>query len=219
MRTSFFQAYKAPIAVLLALALALGTVAYRRINVALFPEVTFPKVKVIAENGLEPVDRMMVTVTKPMEDAMKRVPGLKLLRSTTSRGSCEISAFLDWNANVAASQTLIESRLNQIRAELPPTVQISVERMNPAILPVMGYTLEAPGKSALELRKLALYTIKPFLSQVDGVSSVQIQGGRTKEYQVQLLPDQMAALALGPDDISKALTATNFVQSNGYLSD
>ena len=219
MPVSPFQAYKAPITVLLALALALGTVAYRRINVALFPEVTFPKVKVIAENGLEPVDRMMVTVTKPMEDAMKRVPGLKLIRSTTSRGSCEISAFLDWNVNVAASQTLIESRLNQIRVNLPPTVQISVERMNPAILPVMGYTLEAPGKSALELRKLALYTIKPFLSQVDGVSSVQIQGGRTKEYQVQLLPDQMAALALGPDDITKALTATNFVQSNGYLSD
>ncbi|WP_201978328.1 efflux RND transporter permease subunit [Hymenobacter rubidus] len=218
-RPSIFQAYKAPIAVLLALALALGTVAYRRINVALFPEVTFPKVKVIAENGLEPVDRMMVTVTKPMEDAMKRVPGLKLLRSTTSRGSCEISAFLDWGVNVATSQTLIESRLNQIRADLPPTVNISVERMNPAILPVMGYTLEAPGRSALELRKLALYTIKPFLSQVDGVSSVAVQGGRTKEYQVQLLPDQLAALGLGPDDITKALTATNFVQSNGYLSD
>ena len=219
MRPSLFQAYKAPIAVLLALALALGTVAYRRINVALFPEVTFPKVKVIAENGLEPVDRMMVTVTKPMEDAIKRVPGLKLLRSTTSRGSCEISAFLDWGVNVATSQTLIESRLNQIRADLPPTVQITVERMNPAILPVMGYSLEAPGRSALELRKLALFTIKPFLSQVDGVSSVQIQGGRTKEYQVQLLPDQLAALALGPDDITKALSATNFVQSNGYLSD
>ena len=218
-RTSPLQAYKAPIAVLLALALALGTVAYRRINVALFPEVTFPKVKVIAENGLQPVDRMMVTVTKPMEDAIKRVPGLKLLRSTTSRGSCEISAFLDWGVDVATSQTLIESRLNQIRADLPPTVQITVERMNPAILPVMGYTLEAPGRSALELRKLALFTVKPFLSQVDGVSSVQIQGGRTKEYQVQLLPDQLAALGLGPDDVTKALTATNFVQSNGYLSD
>ena len=219
MPISAFQSYKAPIAVVLALALALGTVAYRRINVALFPEVTFPKVKVIAENGLQPVDRMMVTVTKPMEDAMKRVPGLKLLRSTTSRGSCEISAFLDWGVDVATSQTLIESRLNQIRADLPPTVQITVERMNPAILPVMGYTLEAPGRSALALRKLALFTIKPFLSQVEGVSSVQIQGGRTKEYQVQLLPDQLAALALGPDDVSKALAATNFVQSNGYLSD
>jgi cobalt-zinc-cadmium resistance protein CzcA len=219
MPRSFFQAYKAPIAVLLALALALGALAYRRINVALFPEVTFPKVKVIADNGLTPVDRMMVTVTKPMEDAMKQVPGLKLLRSTTSRGSCEISAFLDWNVDVARTQQLIESRLNQARGNLPATVQITVERMNPATLPVMGYTLEAPGRSALELRKLALFTIKPFISQVDGVSAVQIQGGRTKEYLVELLPEQLAALGLGPADVSTALGNTNFVQSNGYLSD
>ncbi|RSK50044.1 efflux RND transporter permease subunit [Hymenobacter rigui] len=219
MRPSVFQAYKAPIAVLLALALALGVLAYRRISVALFPEVTFPKVKVIADNGLQPVDRMMVTVTKPMEDAMKQVPGLKLLRSTTSRGSCEISAYLEWNVDVVRSQQTIESRLNQIRADLPAGTQISVERMNPAILPVMGYTLEAPGRSALELRRLALYTVKPFLSQVEGVSSVQVQGGRTKEYQVELQPDQLAALGITPNDVSTMLGQTNFVQSNGYLTD
>ena len=219
MQNPVFQQYKVPIALLLALVLALGSLAYRRINVALFPEVTFPKVKVIADNGLQPVDRMMVTVTKPLEGAIKQVPGLKLLRSTTSRGSCEISAFLDWNVDVARSQQTIESRLNQIRADLPPGTQITVERMNPAILPVMAYTLEGPGRSALALRKLALYTIKPFLSQVDGVSVVQVQGGRTKEFQVELLPDQLAALGQTPAAVSTLLGQTNFVQSNGYLSD
>ena len=219
MQNPVFQQYKVPIALLLALVLALGSLAYRRINVALFPEVTFPKVKVIADNGLQPVDRMMVTVTKPLEGAIKQVPGLKLLRSTTSRGSCEISAFLDWNVDVARSQQTIESRLNQIRADLPPGTQITVERMNPAILPVMAYTLEGPGRSALALRKLALYTIKPFLSQVDGVSVVQVQGGRTKEFQVELLPDQLAALGQTPAAVSALLGQTNFVQSNGYLSD
>ena len=219
MQNPVFQQYKVPIALLLALVLALGSLAYRRINVALFPEVTFPKVKVIADNGLQPVDRMMVTVTKPLEGAIKQVPGLKLLRSTTSRGSCEISAFLDWNVDVARSQQTIESRLNQIRADLPPGTQITVERMNPAILPVMAYTLEGPGRSALALRKLALYTIKPFLSQVDGVSAVQVQGGRTKEFQVELLPDQLAALGQTPAAVSALLGQTNFVQSNGYLSD
>ena len=219
MPSSFMQTYKAPVAVVLALALALGTLAYRRINVALFPEVTFPKVKVIADNGLQPVDRMMVTVTKPMENAIKQVPGLRLLRSTTSRGSCEISAFLDWDEDVVRSQQTIESRLNQIRNDLPVGTQISVERMNPAILPVMGYTLEAPGRSPLALRRLALYTIKPFLSQVDGVSTVQVQGGRTKEFQVELLPDRLAALGLTPATVSTMLGQTNFVQSNGYLTD
>ena len=217
--SSLFQSYKAPITIVLALVLAAGALAYRRIGVALFPEVTFPKVKVIADAGLQPVDRMMVTVTKPMEDAIKQVPGLHLLRSTTSRGSCEISAFLDWNVNVVTSQQQIESRLNQIRGDLPAGVQISVERMNPAILPVMGYTLEAPGKSALELRKLALFTIKPFLSQVQGVSAVRVQGGRTKEYQLELNPDALAGLNLTPALVSATLGATNFVQSNGYLSD
>jgi CzcA family heavy metal efflux pump len=219
MRLPFFQAYKAPIAVVLALVLALGGLAYRRISVALFPEVTFPKVKVIADSGLQPVDRMMVTVTKPMEDALKQVPGLTLLRSTTSRGSCEISAYFAWSVDVMRSQQTIESRLNQIRSDLPADTRISVERMNPAILPAMGYTLEGPGRSALELRRLALFTVKPFLSQVDGVSAVQVQGGRTKEFEVELLPDQLAALGLTPTAVSTLLGQTNFVQSNGYLSD
>ena len=219
MRPSFFQAYKAPIAVVLALALALGGLAYRRLNVALFPEVTFPKVKVIADVGLAPTDRVMVTVTKPLEDAMKQVPGLRLLRSTTSRGSCEISAFLNWGVDVVQAQQLIESRLNQARGNLPANISIIVERMNPAILPVMGYTLEAPGRSPLELRRLALFTIKPFISQVEGVAAVQVQGGRTKEYQVELIPNQLAALGLGPDDVQTALGNTNFVLSNGYLAD
>ncbi|TPG66400.1 efflux RND transporter permease subunit [Hymenobacter nivis] len=218
-RPSFFQAYKAPIAVVLALALALGGLAYRRLNVALFPEVTFPKVKVIADVGLAPTDRVLVTVTKPLEDAMKQVPGLRLLRSTTSRGSCEISAFLNWGVDVVQAQQLIESRLNQARGNLPANLSLSVERMNPAILPVMGYTLEAPGRSPLELRRLALFTIKPFLSQVEGVAAVQVQGGRTKEYQVELIPNQLAALGLGPDDVQTALNNTNFVLSNGYLAD
>jgi len=219
MPTSFFQRYQAPILVVLLLSLAAGGLAYRRIGVALFPEVTFPKIKVIADAGLQPVDRMMVTVTKPLEDAIKQVPGLRLLRSTTSRGSCEISAFLNWGVNVVSTQQQLESRLNQIRGDLPAGVQLSVERMNPAILPVMGYTLEAPGKSALALRKLALFTVKPFLSQVEGVSAVRVQGGRTKEYQVELHPDALAGLGMSPAQVSAALGATNFVQSNGYLSD
>ena len=219
MRPSIFQTYKAPIAVVLALALALGGVAYRRISVALFPEVTFPKVKVIADAGLQPVERMMVTVTKPLEQAMKQVPGLTLLRSTTSRGSCEISAYFDWNADIIRSQQTVESRLNQIRNDLPAGTSISVERMNPAILPVMGYTLEAPGRSELELRRLALFTVRPFISQVAGVSAVQVQGGRTKEFEVELQPDALAALGLSPSAVSATLGLTDFVQSNGYLAD
>jgi multidrug efflux pump subunit AcrB len=72
-----------------------------------------------------------------------RCPIFDYVRSTTSRGSCEISAFMDWNANIDLSQQRIESKINEIKNDLPPETQITVEKMNPSILPVMGYTLES----------------------------------------------------------------------------
>ena len=121
-----------------------GIFAYSKLQTSLFPEITFPKIKIIADAGLQPVNKMMVTVTKPLENAIKQIPDLTDIRSTTSRGSCEISAFMDWNANIDLSQQRIEARIAEIRNTLPPDVKITVEKMNPSILPVMGYTLESP---------------------------------------------------------------------------
>ncbi len=216
---NFFSKYRSPLAVVIALLLLGGGFAYSRLKTALFPEITFPKIKVIADAGQQPVAQMMLTVTRPLENAIKQTPDLKLVRSTTSRGSCEISAFMDWNADIDLSQQRIESRINQIRNILPPDIQISVEKMNPSILPVIGYTLEGRGRSPVELKKLALYTIKPFLSQVDGVSEIRIIGGKTKEYHLVLDVQKMSALGITPDAISQALAQTNFITSNGYLSD
>ena len=58
--------------------------------------------------------------------------------------------------------------------------------MNPSILPVMNYVLEGKNKSPIELNMIANYIVKPFLSQVEGVSSVRTIGGKTKEYHVKL---------------------------------
>ncbi len=196
-----------------------GMFAYSKMQTALFPEITFPKIKIIADAGLQPVNKMMVTVTKPLENAIKQVPDLHMIRSTTSRGSCEISAFMNWDANVDLSQQRIESKINEIKNLLPADIQISVEKMNPSILPVMGYTLESNSMSPIELRQLANYTIKPFLSQTDGVSEIRIIGGKQKEYWLTLDPQKMTALSITPDSIATALAQTNFIKSNGYLSD
>jgi CzcA family heavy metal efflux pump len=215
----FFHSHKNPITVLLVIIIGAGFFAYSKMQTSLFPEITFPKIKIIADAGLQPVNKMMVTVTKPLENAVKKVPDLKMIRSTTSRGSCEISAFMDWKADIDLSQQRIESRIAEIRNDLPPDVQITTEKMNPSILPVMGYTLESHDKSPIELKQLALYTIKPFLSQVDGVSEVRIIGGKQKEYWLQLDRQKMSALGITPDALTNALSQTNFIKSNGYLSD
>jgi CzcA family heavy metal efflux pump len=188
-------------------------------QVSLFPEITFPKIKIIADAGQMPVDKMMLTVTRPIELAIKKVPELKLLRSTTSRGSCELSAFMDWKSNIDIDQQRIESKINEIKNVLPPDVTIEVERMNPSILPVSGYTLESKSRSPIEMKLLAQYVIKPFLSQVDGVSEIRIIGGKSKEYHLLLNIQKLSSLGITPEAIRTAISRTGFIKSNGYLSD
>lgn len=218
---NFFVTYKNPVTVLLVIIIAGGLFTYSRLQTSLFPEITFPKIKIIADAGLQPVDKMMVTVTKPLETAIKQVQDLSNIRSITSRGSCEISAFMNWDANIDLSQQRIESKIAQIRNVLPPDVQITVEKMNPSILPVIGYSLETRSRSrtAIDMKQIALYTIKPFLSQVQGVAEVRIIGGKQKEYWLTLNTQKMSSLSITPDMLSNALNRTNFIQSTGYLSD
>lgn len=215
----FFVTHKNPFTVIIVIVIMGGLFVYSRMQTSLFPEITFPKIKVIADAGQQPVDKMMINVTRPLENAIKQVPDLEDVRSITSRGSCEISAFMNWDADITESQQRIESKINEIKNDLGADVQISVERMNPSILQVMGYSLESKSRSPIDMKMLAMYTVKPFLSQVSGVSEVRISGGKTKEYSLALNLQKMNTLGITPDMISTALGNTNFVKSNGYLSD
>ncbi|WP_333667070.1 efflux RND transporter permease subunit [Flavobacterium sp.] len=216
---NFFVKHKNGLSTLIFLIILGGIFTYSKMQTSLFPEITFPKIKIIADAGQQPIDKMMITVTKPLENAIKKVQDLKTVRSTTSRGSCEISAFMDWKADIDLSKTRIEEQVNQIKNNLPPDTQITIEKMNPSILPVIGYAIEGKGKSAIELKKIANFTIKPFLSQIDGVSEVRIIGGKEKEYWLSLDFDKMAALGITPAAITQVMNETNFIKSNGYLAD
>src|ERR1700722_13069035 len=169
---NLFTTYKNPVTVAIVIIILGGLFAFSKMQTSLFPEITFPKIKIIADAGQQPVKKMMITVTRELENAVKQVPDLNMIRSTTSRGSCEISAFMDWKANIDISLQRIESKINEARNNLPPDIQITVERMNPSILPIIGYSLESKTRSPIEMKLLAQYSIKPFLSQVEGVSEI-----------------------------------------------
>src|SRR6201996_8275042 len=126
---------------------------------------------------------------------------------------------MSWDADIDLAQQRIQSSIDQIRNDLPADVNITVAKMNPSILPVSGYTLESHSRSPIELRQLATYTVKPFLSQVDGVSEIRVIGGKAKEYWLTLNRQKMSSLGLTPDIINTTLSTTNFVKSEGYLSD
>ena len=215
----FYTGHKNSISFVLAMILLAGFFAYNKMQTSLFPEITFPKIKIIADNGQQPVDKMMITVTKPLENAIKQVHDLNMVQSVTSRGSCELSAYFNWDADINLCQQMMESKIEEVRNILPPGMAISVEKMNPSLLAVMGYTLEGKEKTPIELKLLANNTIKPFLSQVNGVASVRILGGKTKEYWIQLNTQKMSSFSITPDIIKNALDQTNFILSNGYSYD
>jgi len=215
----FSKRHSRAILFLLATIIIAGIYVATQMPVSLFPNVTFPRIVIIADNGEEPAERMMVEVTKPLEDAVNFVPGVTIVRSTTSRGSAEISIFFKWGTDIMQSLQYLQLRISSIRAELPPTATIQIDRMTPSVFPVQGYSLTSDSLSLVELRDLALYTIRPALTRVDGVSQVRIQGGRAREFLVRIDPAKLAAYHLDIRQVSTAIGQTNIVESPGLVRD
>ena len=211
--------YKFPLLAIGIILLLGGVFAYQNLKTGLFPDITFPKIKVIADAGQQPVDKMMTTVTIPLENIIRRTEGLQYIRSTTSRGSCEISVFLDWSTDIDVAKSQIESFINQSQGSILPNTVFSVEKMNPSILPVMGYSLEGDGLSQVDLKKIAKFQIKPYLAATKGVSDIAVIGGKDKEFQVVLRPDIIKSLGISIATIQNAIVNSNLLQSNGYITD
>jgi CzcA family heavy metal efflux pump len=214
----FHHYYKKPLLGFLILVILGGVFSYTKLKTGLFPDITFPKIKVIADAGQQPVDKMMTTVTIPLENAIKRTEGLDYIRTTTSRGSVEINIFLNWNMDIDKAMAQVQALTQQINGDLLPNTRINVQKMNPSILPVMGFSLEG-NRSGIELKKIAQFQVRPFLAAVPGVADIAVIGGKTKEYQVVLQPSKMAALGITPQQISAAITQANILASNGYIND
>lgn len=214
----FHQIYSKPIMFVGLLILLAGIYCYMQMQTNLFPEVLFPRITVIADAGQQPIDRMMITVTKPLESAVKKVPGVTIVKSYTGRGSSDIDVYFKWGLDIYALKTQLESRINEIKGFLPPGTIISTEATNQSLYPVYGFTLESKTHSRIELRDVGNLIVRPVFSRVEGVSNVVVHGGKAKEFVV--IPDvaKMTALGITPSKIKDALNGTNFVLENGNVA-
>src|SRR5258705_13141054 len=128
--------------VMVGLLCAAGLYAAWQLPIAIFPTTDFPRIVIIVDNGVAPASQTLVSVTRPIEEAMNGIPGIANIRSKTARGSSEISLFFNWNFVIIQSLQLVQARLSQLSSTLPPTASIrNVERLTFAVFPVTGYSL------------------------------------------------------------------------------
>ena len=185
--------------------------------VGLFPDITFPRIVVLVDNGEQPAERVMTEITKPIEAVIGSVPGTRVVRSITSRGNAEINIFLDWGANVQQTMDILNAQISNIRTTLPATANIVVQQMNVSVYPIEGYSLTSTSASPVELRDIALFTIRPALLQVEGVAKVEITGGAQREFAVTVNPDRLAYYHLSIGQVNDAIQKSNIVASTGLV--
>jgi CzcA family heavy metal efflux pump len=178
---------------------------------SVFPQTDFPRVVILIDNGVMPGDEMMATITRPVEEAMKYIPGTVNIRSTTSRGSAAINVFFDWSTDMVESELFVLSRLSQIRNTLPPTADIQVHRLTFSAFPIIGISLTSTSKTRgiTDLWETARYNIYPRFLRIKGVARINLVGGRVPEWHVVLDPEKLAAHHLTLDQVSLALSEAN----------
>ena len=215
----WIQVHRRSLLFLMAVLALGGLISSFGLPVSLFPQVNFPRIEVSLDAGDRPAERMAVEVTYPVEEAIRAVPGLLHIRSTTSRGSADLSIFFQWGGDMVSAMLQVESAINQVIPNLPPGTTFRVRRMDPTVFPVLGYSLTSNTHSLVELRDIALYQLRPLLSTVTGVARVSVQGGAQAEYEVVVDPDRLASYHLSLEEVAQAVSAANVIKAVGRLED
>ncbi|OOG46103.1 transporter [Rhodanobacter sp. C06] len=204
----------------LALILAIGGIAGAfNLPVSLFPNVSFPRVRVTLDAGDQPADQMVVSVTRPVEEAIRRVRGVREVRSTTSRGSAEINIGFDWGADMGRALLDVDAAIGEVLPRLPPGVNVGAIRLDPTVFPILAYSLRSDTLTPTQLRDIAEFQLRPLLSGVTGVAQVDVQGGDVAEFHVDVDAAKLRAQGLTLADLDHAVASAATIQAMGRLQD
>jgi CzcA family heavy metal efflux pump len=215
--TAWFQRLSRPILFLIVTLTLVGAYLAFSIPVAVFPNTDFPRIVIGVDNGVMPIDQMLVTITRPLEEAVNSVPGLQKVTSVTSRGSAEVDLFFDWNSDMILTLQRVDAVVARLQAELPPTAKVQTHRLTFAVFPIIGYSLTSDTVPPDKLWEIATYDIKPRVNRLDGVATVIVQGGRVPEFQVTPDPARLLASGITVSDILEAIRRTNLIDSPGLI--
>lgn len=218
MRRSIGSHWRAIALASLLLALA-GAIAATRLPVSLFPHVNYPRVIVSIDAGDRDAGQMAAEITRPVEIALREVPGVTRIRSTTSRGSAEIGLNFGWGEDMVAAKLATQAALATALPELPPGTRFSVRRSDPTIFPVLGIALNSSSLDPVTLRQIAEYQVRPALTSVPGVAGVDVLGSSAREIAVDIDPGRLQALGISVSDVVSAIARANLVRGAGRVED
>ena len=204
-----------PIIFVILTLVAAGVYLASTIPVSVFPEVDFPRVLVGIDNGVAPIDQMMVTLTRPIEEAVNSVQGLEAVRSTTSRGTAEINLYFSWKVDMFQTLERVNAALARVQPELPSTAKLRADRLTFAAFPIMGYSLTSDNVPLTRLWELATYDLKPRLNRMNGVSMIVVQGGQEPEFEVRPDPAKLLEASTNVPAILDAIGRSNMIDSPG----
>ncbi|HMB83816.1 MAG TPA: efflux RND transporter permease subunit, partial [Terriglobales bacterium] len=201
----WFSRHSRSILVLTITLAILGIYVAFTIPVSVFPDTNFPRILIAVDNGVMPIDQMMVTVTRPLEEAVNSVPGLQQVRSITSRGSAEIDLFFEWNVNMFQTLQYVNAALSSAQRELPASAKVEAHRMTFASFPILGYSLTSDSVPQTQLWEIATYELKPRLNRLDGVARVVVQGGQEPEFHIVPDPAKLLQASVTVPDLLEAV--------------
>jgi CzcA family heavy metal efflux pump len=185
--------------------------------VAIFPQLTVPRIVISGEAGDIPIEATVTQVTRPLEAAVSTVPGVTRVASTTSHGSNGLDVSFSSGTDMQLALQRVQGKISEIRASLPAGANITAEIINPSIFPIMGYSLSSDHLGLVELRRLAIYTIRPRLARLPGVAQIRITGGDTPEFLLSVRPAALSARGLTLQDVQDAVAKANNISSVGQF--
>jgi multidrug efflux pump subunit AcrB len=214
----WFARHRKSIIFLICILTVIGAYEAFTLAVAVFPTTNFPRIIIGVDNGVMPIDQMSVSITRPLEEAVRQVPGLEDVRSITSRGSAEIDLNFNWTVDIRETLQMVDAAVSRVQSTLPPTAQIETHRLDFASFPIIGYSLTSDTVPQTDLWELATYDIKPRLNSLPGVASVLIQGGQRPEFHVTVDPAKMLRTKSSIANIVDAINKANIIDSPGLLN-
>ncbi|HEX2716138.1 MAG TPA: efflux RND transporter permease subunit [Gemmatimonadaceae bacterium] len=194
---------------------AAGVWAALRLPSAIYPELTFSRITVVAQGSALGARQMLFAVTRPIEEAVSIVPGVTRVRSRSIRGGAEINVTFAEKTDMQFALQQVQARVNQAQAALPAGIELQVERLTPSLFPVVSYNLE--GGDPATLYDIAQYQIRPLISRVPGVGRVDVQGSDVREIQVIVDPARLAAQGMVYDDVASAIRQATTVNAVGRM--